>query len=251
MTIREGCEPFSFEGGPVGLLLLHGFTGNPAALRRIGEWLAARGHAVTCPLYPGHGRDWQDLGRHRWEEWVAEAERALRDLAGGVEAVVLLALSFGATVALHLAARYPDVVRGLALVNPYVRDRRILAAPYLWPVKSSVKGIGNDIRKPDQDELPGERVPVRGLAEVAQLMGVVKRQLPSIRQPLLVFESTEDHVVPRGTARWLLERIGSERKELVALPNSYHVATLDHDAELIFERTHEFAEAVGAAHGAR
>jgi carboxylesterase len=66
-----------------------------------------------------------------------------------------------------------------------------------------------------------------------------------------VFESTEDHVVPRGTARWLLERIGSERKELVALPNSYHVATLDHDAELIFERTHEFAEAVGAAHGAR
>jgi carboxylesterase len=251
MTIREGCEPFSFDGGPVGLLLLHGFTGNPAALRRIGEWLAARGHAVACPLYPGHGRDWRDLGRHRWEEWVAEAERALRDLADGVEAMVVLALSFGATVALHLAARSPDLLRGLALVNPYVRDRRILVAPYLWPVKSSVEGIGNDIRKPGQDELPGERVPVRGLAEVAKLMGVVRRELPSIRQPLLLFESTEDHVVPKGTARWLLERIGSERKELVPLPNSYHVATLDHDAELIFERTHEFAEAVGAAHGAR
>jgi carboxylesterase len=251
MTIREGCEPFSFDGGPVGLLLLHGFTGNPAALRRIGEWLAARGHAVACPLYPGHGRDWRDLGHHRWEEWVAEAERALRDLAGGVEAVVVLALSFGATVALHLAARYPDLIRGLALVNPYVRDRRLLVAPYLWPVKSSVDGIGNDIRKPGQDELPGERVPVRGLAEVAKLMGVVRRELPSIRQPLLLFESAEDHVVPKGTARWLLERIGSERKELVSLPNSYHVATLDHDAELIFERTHEFAEAVGAAHGAR
>lgn len=250
MTIREGCEPFSFDGGPVGLLLLHGFTGNPAALRRIGEWLAARGHAVACPLYPGHGRDWRDLGRHRWEEWVAEAERALRDLAGGVEAVVVLALSFGATVALHLAARYPDLIRGLALVNPYVRDRRLLVAPYLWPVKSSVEGIGNDIRKPGQDELPGERVPVRGLAEVAKLMGVVRRELPSIRQPLLLFESTEDHVVPKGTVRWLLERIGSERKELVSLPNSYHVATLDHDAELIFERTHEFAEAAGAAHGA-
>jgi carboxylesterase len=251
MTIREGCEPFSFDGGPVGLLLLHGFTGNPAALRRIGEWLAARGHAVACPLYPGHGRDWRDLGRHRWEEWVGEAERALRDLADGVEAVVVLALSFGATVALHLAARSSDLIRGLALVNPYVRDRRILVAPYLWPVKSSVDGIGNDIRKPGQDELPGERVPVRGLAEVAKLMGVVRRQLPSIRQPLLLFESTEDHVVPKGTARWLLERIGSERKELVPLPNSFHVATLDHDAELIFERTHEFAEAVGAAHGAR
>jgi carboxylesterase len=37
----------------------------------------------------------------------------------------------------------------------------------------------------------------------------------------------------------------------VELANSYHVATIDHDAELIFERTHDFAEAVAAGHGAR
>jgi carboxylesterase len=249
--IRKGCEPFSFEGGPVGLLLLHGYTGNPASLRRIGEWLAARGHSVACPLYPGHGRDWRALGRHRWQEWVAEAERALRELAGAAESVVVLGLSFGAAVGLHLAARHPDMIRGLALVNPYVRDRRILVAPFLWPVIPARKGIGNDISKPGEDELPGERMPARGLGEVAKLLGLVKRELPSIRQPVLVFESADDHVVPKGTARWLLERVGSERKEIVALPNSFHVATLDHDAELIFERTHEFAEAVGAAHGAR
>ncbi|MGH2697326.1 MAG: alpha/beta hydrolase [Actinomycetota bacterium] len=249
--IRDGCEPFSFEGGPVGLLLLHGYTGNPSSLRRIGEWLAARGHAVACPLYPGHGRDWQALGQHRWQEWVAEAERALLELAGTVESVAVLTLSFGAAVGLHLAARHPGTIRGLALVNPYVRDRRILVAPFLWPVIPPRKGVGNDIRKTGEDELAAERIPVRGLGEVAKLFGVLRRELPSVRQPLLVFESAEDHVVPKGTARWLLGRIGSERKELVALPNSYHVATLDHDAELIFERTHEFAEAVGAAHGAR
>jgi len=161
--IRAGCEPFSFDGGPVGILLLHGFTGNPASLRRIGEWLAARGHAVACPLYPGHGRTWQELGGPRWQDWVAEAEGALRDLAGKVQGVVILALSFGAAVGLHLAARHPDVVKGIALVNPYVRDRRIVVAPVLWPLIPPRKGIGNDINKAGEDELPAERIPVRGL----------------------------------------------------------------------------------------
>ena len=27
--VIPGAEPFSFDGGPTGVLLLHGFTGNP------------------------------------------------------------------------------------------------------------------------------------------------------------------------------------------------------------------------------
>jgi carboxylesterase len=125
-----------------------------------------------------------------------------------------------------------------------------LLAPYVWPVLRSVKGIGNDIRKPAADELPYERIPVRALAEMARFLRIVARELPSVRQPLLAFDAPEDHVVPRGTVEWLLGRVGSERTELVELRNSYHVATIDHDAELIFERTHEFAESVIAPRGA-
>ena len=244
-AVRPGCEPFSFDGGPVGILLLHGFTGNPASLRRIGEWLAARGHAVSCPLYPGHGQDWRDLGRHRWREWVAEAERALGELETRCQGVVILALSFGSAIGLHLAARHPDAVKGIALVNPYLRDRRY------WKAIPPVAGVGNDIRKPDEDELPAERIPVRALLELGTALRTLGRDIPKVRQPLLVFESTEDHVVPQGTVRRLLKRVGSEGTDVVPLPNSYHVATLDHDAELIFERAHEFVESVGAAHGAR
>ncbi|HYZ10973.1 MAG TPA: alpha/beta fold hydrolase [Actinomycetota bacterium] len=243
--IRPGCEPFSFDGGPVGILLLHGFTGNPASLRRLGSWLAARGHAVSCPLYPGHGREWRDLGRHRWREWVAEAERALRELEVRVRAVVIVALSFGSAIGFHLAARHSDTVKGIAVINPYLRDRRY------WKAIPPVSGVGNDIRKPGEDELSAERIPVRAALDLASALRTLSRDIPGVRQPLLVFESTEDHVVPRGTVRWLLKRVGSQRAEVVPLPSSYHVATLDHDAELIFERTHEFAEAVGAAHGAR
>jgi carboxylesterase len=248
--VLPGCEPFSFEGGPAGILMLHGFTGNPASLRRIGEWLAARGHAVSAPLYPGHGTHWRDLARSRWQDWVGEAERALLDLATRCQGVIAFGLSGGAAVALHLGARHPDVVRGVAVVNPWVRDRRIAIAPFIWPVVRSRKGVGNDIKKPGEDELPYERIPVRAIAEFTRFHRLLREELPRMRLPLLAFHAPEDHVVPEGTVEWLLERVGSEDKELVMLPNCYHVATLDHDAELIFERTHEFVETHAVPHGA-
>jgi carboxylesterase len=241
--VVPGAEPFTFHGGPIGVLLLHGFTGNPASLRRIGEWLANRGHTVSCPRYPGHGTSWKELGRTRWQDWVAEATRGLKEIDRRCETVVLLGLSMGGAMALHLAARYPDVVRGLVLVNPYVRDPRILVAMYLWGVIPPRKGIGDDIKKPGETELPYDKMPARGIAQLARFLKVVQQELPRVRQPLLVFNSPEDHVVPKGNAELVMERVGSTDKEMVVLPNSYHVATLDYDAELIFERTHEFAEA--------
>jgi carboxylesterase len=60
----------------------------------------------------------------------------------------------------------------------------------------------------------------------------------------LIFSAPEDHVVKPSNSRYVLRRAGSQRKELIPLPNSYHVATLDFDAELIFERTLAFARAL-------
>lgn len=244
-----GAEPFSFEGGPAGVLLLHGFTGNPSSMRPLGEWLAARGHTVECPRYPGHGTVWRDLARYRWQDWAREAEGALDRLASKTRGIVLCGLSMGAVMALHLGATRPEVVKALVLVNPFARDRRITLLPWLWPLVPSQKGVGNDIAKEAQNELPYERIPSRAIAELAKFLRVVAKETPSIRQPVVIFNSPQDHVVPKGTARWLLGRLRTREKELVELPNSYHVATLDHDAEMIFERTHELAEraAAGAA----
>jgi carboxylesterase len=104
-----------------------------------------------------------------------------------------------------------------------------------------VKGVGNDIRKPGQDELAYDRIPLRAAAELGRFLRRVDADLPGVRQPLLVFSSVEDHVVhPRNAGR-VMARAGSERKELVRLTGSYHVATLDYDAELLRERILGFA----------
>ncbi|HWC31739.1 MAG TPA: alpha/beta fold hydrolase [Actinomycetota bacterium] len=247
--VMAGADAFAIDAGPSGVLLLHGFTGNPASMRVVGAWLAERGHSVSAPRYPGHGTRWQDLADTTWEDWAGEAERALEDLAGRTDGLVVLGQSMGGAMALHLAANRADVVRGVALVNPYVLDRRIAPAFLLSPVLRSWKGVGGDIKKAQADELAYPRIPMRAIAQLAAFLKVVRRELRQVRQPLILFRSVQDHVVPKGSAEFILERVGSTKKELVELPNSYHVACLDHDAELIAERTDAFARVLATATG--
>jgi len=54
-AVLPGAEPFDHSGGPVGVLLCHGFTGSPQALRAWADYLAAQDLAVSLPRLPGHG----------------------------------------------------------------------------------------------------------------------------------------------------------------------------------------------------
>ncbi|MCI0633794.1 MAG: alpha/beta fold hydrolase [Actinobacteria bacterium] len=239
--VRPGCEPFRFDGGPTGVLMVHGFTGSPASMRPIGEWLASQGLSVEGIRLPGHGTELDDLRVRRWTEWVDEAACGLDALRARAGTVVVFAQSMGGCVALALAASRPHDVDGLALANPYVFDTRLLALPIGRRFLRSVKGIANDISKPGQDELAYTRMPVPAIAEMAAMMKMVREALPEIRAPLVVFRSGTDHVIPRSNAVRVLDRIGSDRKVLVPCPNSFHVVTLDHDAPLVRERILAFA----------
>ena len=61
-----------------------------------------------------------------------------------------------------------------------------------------------------------------------------------VHAPLLYFRSKTDHVVDDLSQSLILPGVSSEIREFVELERSYHVATLDHDAELIFTRSAEF-----------
>lgn len=247
--VRPGCEPFSFAGGPIGVLMVHGFTGSPASMRPIGEWLSSQGVSVVGVRLPGHGTDVEDLRTCRWTEWVDRAANGLDSLRERCRTVVTFGQSMGASVVLSLVTQRPHEVDGIALTNPYVFDRRLLAVPVGRRLLRNVRGIANDIAKPGQDERGYDVMPVPAIVEMASMMKLVRASLPQIRQPIVVFRSGTDHVVPRSNAEMVLERIGSERRELVRCPNSYHVVTLDHDAPLVRERILSFARELDGAKG--
>lgn len=245
--------PYSAQGGPgpdgrrVGVLLSHGFTGSPASMRPWGEALAARGYAVEVPRLPGHGTTWQDMVSTRWEDWLGEVERAYADLAARVDAVVVGGLSMGGALALALAARRPDVA-GLVLVNPAVAstNKQLLAVPVLKHVVRSMPAIGDDIKKPGVSEGAYPRTPLRPLASMTAAWKDVRADLAKITCPLLLFRSLEDHVVDPSSARIILGSVSSRDVQERVLADSYHVATLDNDAPVIFEESAAFVERVTA-----
>jgi carboxylesterase len=145
---------------------------------------------------------------------------------------------------IHLAAKHSDQIDGVVAINTLIRRPDLLFTPLARLFTRSVKGVGNDIKKPGQDEIVYDRVPLKAAAQLGRFYRTVQKEIPSVRPPLLVFSSPEDHVVKPSNSRYVIEHAGSSQKELVTLPNSYHVATLDYDADLIFERTLEFAGAV-------
>jgi carboxylesterase len=74
------------------------------------------------------------------------------------------------------------------------------------------------------------------------------RLLPLITAPVRVFRSTVDHVVSDSSIVALRRGLTNAPLELSALENSYHVATLDNDAEEIFRGTAEFIRRVVPGH---
>ncbi len=255
MTMHPLAQPFAREAKPeltgnrsIGVLLLHGFSGSPASMRPWANHLAGQGYAVEVPLLPGHGTRWQDLNQVRWTDWYAEAEAALDRLLDACDAVVVTALSMGGSVALRLAEERPGDVAGLVLVNPFVSSARkeLLALPLLKRVLPSLKGVVNDVKKPGQDEVGYPRLPLKGLSEVTSMWRSVVPDLPKVTQPLLYFRSAVDHVIDDSSSRTVLGAVSSRDAEERMLTNSFHVATLDHEAEIIFAESADFVARVTA-----
>ena len=68
MSFSSKLDPSAFilENGPVGALLVHGFTASPTEMRLLGNHLHQRGLTVAAPLLPGHGTNLADLSKQRW-----------------------------------------------------------------------------------------------------------------------------------------------------------------------------------------
>jgi carboxylesterase len=246
--ILPGAEPMSIPGGPVGALVVHGFTGNPQSMRGLAEAFGAAGFTVEMPLLPGHGTSLGHMLTTDWSDWSGAAEAAYEELAGRCESVVVAGLSMGGTITLWLAERHPEIA-GIVLVNPACSEpgsgAELVAAleGMADGGQELMDGVGNDIADPDGRELAYEQVPVRGLVSLMRASEAVAADLASIRCPVLLMTSPEDHVVPPANSDVVAAHVGGE-VERVSLERSYHVATLDHDKGLIEEKAVEFARRV-------
>ncbi|WP_066063553.1 carboxylesterase [Frankia sp. EI5c] len=244
-AVLPGAEPFDLRGGgdgSTGVLLVHGFTGSPHSMRPWGDYLAAAGLRVSCPLLPGHGTRWQDMAATTWHDWYGAADAAFGELSRSCERVFVMGLSMGGTLTLRLAEEHGPRVAGAVTVNASLgTDRRIAAlAPLLWRVMPTFPGVAGDIRAPGVREVGYSRVPTRAFVSLRELWALTRADLGRITCPVVAYRSTTDHVVEPTSGRLLLAGITSAPVEERLLHDSYHVATLDNDRETIFKGSVDF-----------
>lgn len=251
----EAAQPFHQPGSGdlarVGILMIHGFTATPAALRGYAERLAADGFTLSVPTLPGHARTPEDLCSVSYDDWIEACVKAYDRLRAECDTVHVIGISLGGALSLDLSTQRTEI-RKLFLLAPAVYPLpiltfcRILVFPVLelfgvrfW------KGLAGDMKKEGSFEIAYGRTSLNGLRQLERGMRLVQRKLPDVRADVLIFQGTVDHDLPPHRASTILEKLGSANKELVWLENSYHEISRDHDAEAVIERIR--AEILAAA----
>jgi carboxylesterase len=241
------AEPFFFPGGPIGCLLVHGFTGTPKEMRWMGEYLAKKGYSVLGVRLAGHATHPADLLRLRWQDWLASVEDGWNLLRGVTPDIFMIGLSMGGILSLLFASQYP--VRGVvAMSTPYrlpkdqlLRFARVfsLFLPTLPP------------RPSDWHDHEAERVhvcypktPTRMIPELRSLLAETRTALPKVSAPVLLVHSRQDGDIPPENMELIYQDLGSADKQMLLVENSGHNIPRDAERERVFRAAHEFIQRV-------
>ena len=231
---------FFWEGGPVGVLLSHGYTASTAEVRRLGRFLHEQGYTVAGPLLPGHMTSPDEMNRCRWHDWTGAMEEAYQQVTTRCERVFVGGESMGALLALYLAHEYPEAV-GLLIYAPALRisPKKVALARLFAPFIPYVR---------KRQIEPAERWqgytvnPVPALVQLLHLQGEVRRRLPNIHQPLLLIQGRLDTDIDLRGVAVLHQEIASTYKEWHWMEKSSHAVILDHELAQVTELTQHFIE---------
>ena len=233
-------SPFYWPSGPVGVLLIHGFTATTVEVRDLAKSLLEAGYTVSGPLLPGHYTQPTDLNRVRWRDWVETVERSYAHLAQECPTVVVGGESTGGLLALYLASRHPEAAAVLTYapalrlqISPWDRLRIRLLAPFIPYVPKP--GSDQDTR------WQGYPVnPLKGVLQLLRLQGEVRQALTAIRQPVLVVQGRLDRSVHPGVPEEILSSVNSQVCELHWMAHSRHVVLLDDELDQVTQITLSF-----------
>ena len=244
MNLKKYHQPFSYmTKSEIGVLVIHGLTSTTSSMKFLAEQFADEGYNVELPRLSGHGTKWQDMNSTKYTDWINDVEKGLKKLQERCSKIFLCGLSLGGELALYLTGKHPEI-SGTILINHTSKftNPKFWFVPLLTKLIRSIPAIASDIKDPNSKEYAYDRTPTNGINEMLKLIKEVDKMQSNILQPCLIFKSKGDHAVPKISATYTMKKLGSKDKELIWLENSYHVAPLDYDKELIAKKSIEFIQ---------
>ena len=219
------------EHADIGIIFVHGFTGSPASMRPWAAFFEERGYTVSVPRLPGHATKWQDLNKVKWQEWPARVQVEVDKLKKSCKKVFVFGLSMGGGTTLNVAEN--NDLAGICLVI-HITGNLIKIAPLLAMLQPGRSSVGDDIKKPGITEWGYDVLPTKGVVQLHKMLKETRANLAKVKCPTLLFHSVDDHVLPISNSNIIMSEIDSISGQRIELTNSYHVATLDFDAPMIF-----------------
>jgi len=248
MQIISTAEPFFLPGGPIGCVLVHGFTGSPKEMRMLGDHLHQHGYSVLGVRLAGHATNMEDMIRSRYCDWLASVEDGYHLLRPHCQQIFLMGLSMGGVISLVQASRLP--VDGVVAMSapyyfPVTWARRFpwlirLISPFM---RTRKKGEGIwFLPELEASHVHYPRDPVRSGFELFLLLEEMKTALPKITVPSLVIHSRDDQSISIENAEQIYQRLGSRQKDLVLVDQANHVITRDGDTSRVYNPITRFIE---------
>jgi carboxylesterase len=179
--------------------------------------------------------------KSRADDWVAAAESAYIAMRARHDSVSVVGLSMGGALSVLLAAEHRDIP-ALVLIAPYLGMPKMLriaaATHWLWGKLAGEVNARNprSIRDPIEREksLAYGAVTGRELHELSNVVSRARKALQDVRAPTLIIQSREDPRIATDVAKFALETLGSEEKELTWTEGAGHIITVDYGRERVF-----------------
>jgi len=253
-------------------LLIHGITGTPSEMRYLGKCLNKAGYTVFCNTLPYHCSTLRELKKVTWQEIAQACAQDFEMLAKDYSKVFVGGLSMGAIMAVHLAYLFPDKVSGIVALAPTLfydgwglhKGKAIMEVVWHIPFIRNIVDIREDHPYGLKDEELRDSVhrfyrgasarkfsnkvllfgspffPMCCLYQHHLLAKVAKKEMPSVKAPILIIHAREDDMTSLKNAQYVYDHIGSPVKSLVVLEDSYHMITIDKEKDKTAQETINF-----------
>lgn len=250
-----------FTPGTIGLavIFLPGLQGTPIELGSIPKQLQKQGLTICHPRIDGYSAQ---TGVSEYEDWLGQLNRIVDLLYQDHQAVSIVGLSMGATLALAYQAEYQKCISVVTLSPVLIYDGWSVSwfYPLLyfaykfgirnWHYKESEpyglrnlemrRRVAKQVLTQETTDVGSASLSAKHLYQGLRLIRFTKSILTEIQADLLVISSIDDDVTSPQTAELIQREVKSSLCRLIWLGNSYHIITLDNEREIVVNETVEF-----------
>tara|TARA_B100000953_G_scaffold205635_1_gene169613 strand:+ start:131 stop:916 length:786 start_codon:yes stop_codon:yes gene_type:complete len=228
-TSRFDTNNYSFnKDAKLGIYLIHGFSSTTYEVRKLAKYLANQGYQVRADNLPGHATTITNCNATSYKEWLSFTEQKIASMYSDCDKVIVIGVSMGAVLALHLGTIFP--LEGIVAASAVFKfknefDVRVLIRLFHRfkkhiPKKSTFNP--NQLKVLHNKFYGYTHYPLSAVNEMRKMVDKVQPQLSKISSPILLINSTIDQTAKFENHLIIKKSLTTKKVKTLILHNTGH-----------------------------